>query len=58
MHTLIKFGIVPFDGHPLWNPSRQSVKVNTLKSNNTHITDLGVKYYFEMALQRLFKGQL
>ena len=36
MHTLIKFGIVPFDGHALWNPAGQSMKVNTLKSNNTH----------------------
>lgn len=36
MHTVIKFGIVPFDGHALWNPARQSMKVNTLKSNNTH----------------------
>ena len=42
MHTLIKFGIVPFDGHALWNPARQSMKVNTLKSNNTHTTDLGL----------------
>ena len=34
MHTLVKFGIVPFDGHALWNPARQSMKVNTLKSNH------------------------
>ena len=34
MHTLIKFWIVPFDGHALWNPAGQSMKINTLKSNH------------------------
>ena len=30
MHTLIESRIVPFDGHALWYPARESMKVNTL----------------------------
>ena len=32
MHTLIELRIVTFDGHALWDPARESMKVNTLKS--------------------------